>query len=158
MYGLCPDLSPPKPLDQSKNVTVRTYHNLWEEKNGRKNWPKSAKKSQNLFFGLGRSCLRAGLKGQPQARRRCGPEGHTDGIQYGRPFKGFTMFFDFYTYIIRIPVSLDKIWWSNCQSTSFETNPLRFLIPLKGFIFLFHFFHYSSNSFRGELGRNQPSK
>ena len=38
----CPDLSPPKPLDQSKNVTVRTYHKLWEDKNGQKNWPKSA--------------------------------------------------------------------------------------------------------------------
>ena len=60
-YGVCcPDLSPPKPLDQSKNVTVRTYHNLWEEKKGEKNWPKSAKsakKSQNLFSGLVRPCL-----------------------------------------------------------------------------------------------------
>ena len=42
---------------------------------GEKNWPKSAKKSQNLFSGLGRPCLRAGPKGQPQARRKCGPEG-----------------------------------------------------------------------------------
>ena len=30
-----------------------------------KNWPKSAKKSQNSVFG--RPCLRAGPKGQPQA-------------------------------------------------------------------------------------------
>ena len=44
--GLCPDLSPPKPLDQSKNVTVRTYHKLGEDKNGPKNWPKIAKKCQ----------------------------------------------------------------------------------------------------------------
>ena len=42
---------------------------------GKKNWPKSAKKSQNSFSGLRRPCLRAGPKGQPQARRRCGPEG-----------------------------------------------------------------------------------
>ena len=40
---------------------------------GKKIWPKSAKKSQNSVFG--RPCLRAGPKGQPQARRRCGPEG-----------------------------------------------------------------------------------
>ena len=32
----CPDLSTPKLLDQSKNVTVRTYHKLWEDKNGQK--------------------------------------------------------------------------------------------------------------------------
>ena len=32
----CPDLSTPKPMVQSKNVTVRTYHKLWEDKNGQK--------------------------------------------------------------------------------------------------------------------------
>ena len=46
----------------------------WAKKIGQK-VPKSAKKSQNSFSGLGRPCLRAGPKGQPQARRRCGPEG-----------------------------------------------------------------------------------
>ena len=43
---VCPELSTPKPLDQSKNVTVRSYHKLSREKNGQKNWPKSAKKRQ----------------------------------------------------------------------------------------------------------------
>ena len=42
---------------------------------GEKNWPKSAKKSQSSFSGIGLPCLRVGSKGQPQARRRCGPEG-----------------------------------------------------------------------------------
>ena len=31
-----PDLSPPKPLDQSKNVTAMTYHKFSEDKNGKK--------------------------------------------------------------------------------------------------------------------------
>ena len=39
---VCPDLSTPNSLDQSKNVTVRTYHKLQEDKN----WSKSAKKCQ----------------------------------------------------------------------------------------------------------------
>ena len=30
------ELSPPKPLDQSKNVTVRSYHKLSKEQNGAK--------------------------------------------------------------------------------------------------------------------------
>ena len=34
----CPDLSPLKPLDQSKNVTVRTYHKLSRDKNGHIFW------------------------------------------------------------------------------------------------------------------------
>ena len=33
-----------KLLDQSKNVTVRTYHKLSRDKNGPKKWSKSAKK------------------------------------------------------------------------------------------------------------------
>ena len=55
MYGLCPDLSPPKPLDQSKNVTVRTYHNLWEEKIGQKLAKKCQKtpKRAKICFSLG---------------------------------------------------------------------------------------------------------
>ena len=47
--SVCPDLSPPEPLDQSKNVTLRIYK-LWEDKNGQKNWPKSAKKKQKFGF------------------------------------------------------------------------------------------------------------
>ena len=42
----CPELSSPKPLDQSKNVTVRSYHKLTKDQNGPKSWPKSAKKCQ----------------------------------------------------------------------------------------------------------------
>ena len=45
MYG-CPDLSPPKPLDQSKNVTVRSYHKLPKDQNGPKKSPKSCQKCQ----------------------------------------------------------------------------------------------------------------
>ena len=45
----CLDLSPPKPLDQSKNVTVRTYHNFWEDKNGQKN-AKKCQKEQKFGF------------------------------------------------------------------------------------------------------------
>ena len=41
----CPDLSPPKPLDQSKNVTARSYHKLSKDQNGRK---KLAKKFQKV--------------------------------------------------------------------------------------------------------------
>ena len=46
----CPVLSPPKPLDQSKNVTVRTYHNLREEKNGRKKLAKKCQKEPKFVF------------------------------------------------------------------------------------------------------------
>ena len=42
MYA-CPDLSPPKPLDQSKNVTVRSYHKLSKDQNEPKNRQKVAK-------------------------------------------------------------------------------------------------------------------
>ena len=49
MY-VCPDLSPPKLLDQWKNVTVRTYHKLWEDKNGRKNGQKMPKRAKNVFY------------------------------------------------------------------------------------------------------------
>ena len=38
-----PDLYHPKPLDQLKNVTLRTCHKLSMDKKGQKNWPKSAK-------------------------------------------------------------------------------------------------------------------
>ena len=41
-----------KLLDQSKNVTIRTYHKLSRDKNGPKNGQKvlkNAKKSQNMF-------------------------------------------------------------------------------------------------------------
>ena len=57
---LCPDLSSPKPLDQSKNVTVRSYHKLLcdqKDQNGPKkiakkltktpNWQKVAKMAKN---------------------------------------------------------------------------------------------------------------
>ena len=44
---LCPGLSPPKPLEQSKNVTIRTYHKLPEDENGPSNWPKRAKNCHN---------------------------------------------------------------------------------------------------------------
>ena len=43
---VCPDLSAPKPLDQSKNVTVRLITICERKKMGEKNWPKSAKKRQ----------------------------------------------------------------------------------------------------------------
>ena len=46
MYVECPDLSPPKPLDQSKNVTVRSYHKLPKDQNGPKKSPKSCQKHQ----------------------------------------------------------------------------------------------------------------
>ena len=36
---------------------------------------KVPKRAKIRFPGSGRPCLRAGPKGQPQARRRCGPEG-----------------------------------------------------------------------------------
>ena len=39
--SLCPDLSPPKPLDQSKYVTVRSYHKLSKDQNGPNKLPKS---------------------------------------------------------------------------------------------------------------------
>ena len=35
-----------KLLDQSKNVTVRTYHKLSKDQNEQKKWPKSIKKCQ----------------------------------------------------------------------------------------------------------------
>ena len=41
---------------------------------GEKNWPKSAKKSQNSFSGLGRPCLRAGPKGPRRRRLGCRPK------------------------------------------------------------------------------------
>ena len=50
MFG-CPDLSFPKPLDQSKNVTEKTYHKLSRDKKGAKiigqKVPKNAKESKN---------------------------------------------------------------------------------------------------------------
>ena len=36
-------------VDQSKNVTVRTYHKMSRDKNGPKKLSKNAKKSQNVF-------------------------------------------------------------------------------------------------------------
>ena len=45
----CPDLSTPKLLDQSKDVTVRTYHKLWEDKNGPKNRQKVPESAKNRF-------------------------------------------------------------------------------------------------------------
>ena len=36
MYVECPDLFAPTPLDQSKNVTVRSYHKLSKDQNGPK--------------------------------------------------------------------------------------------------------------------------
>ena len=50
-YGcldVCLDLSPAKPLNQSKNVIVRTFHKLREDRNGQKigqKVPKNTKKS-----------------------------------------------------------------------------------------------------------------
>ena len=44
--GVLPDLSPPKPLDQSKNVTVRSYHKLPKDQNGPKKLPKSCQNCQ----------------------------------------------------------------------------------------------------------------
>ena len=41
-----PELSTPKPLDQSKNVTVRSYHKLPKDQNGPKKSPKSCQKRQ----------------------------------------------------------------------------------------------------------------
>ena len=46
MYVECPDLSPPKPLDQSKNVTVRSYHKLSKDQNEPKKSPKSCQNRQ----------------------------------------------------------------------------------------------------------------
>ena len=43
---LCPDLSSPKPLDQSKNVTVRRYHKLSKDQNEPKKSPKSCQNRQ----------------------------------------------------------------------------------------------------------------
>ena len=43
---VCPDLSPLKPLDQSKNVTVRSYHKLPKDQNGPKKSPKSCQNRQ----------------------------------------------------------------------------------------------------------------
>ena len=42
----CPELSPPKPLDQSKNVTVRSYHKLFKDQNEAKKLPKSCQNHQ----------------------------------------------------------------------------------------------------------------
>ena len=41
---VCPKLSTPKPLDQLKNATERTYHKLWEDKNGQKKLAKQCQK------------------------------------------------------------------------------------------------------------------
>ena len=41
-----PDLSSPKPLDQSKNVTVRSYHKLSKDQNEPKKSPKSCQNRQ----------------------------------------------------------------------------------------------------------------
>ena len=43
---VCPDVSPPKPLDQSKNVTVRSYHKLSKDQNEPKKSPKSCQNRQ----------------------------------------------------------------------------------------------------------------
>ena len=46
---VCPELSTPKPLDQSKIVTVRTFHKLSRDKNGQKDYQKVPKKSRTSF-------------------------------------------------------------------------------------------------------------
>ena len=46
MMYVCPELSSPKPLDQSKNVTVRSYHKLPKDQNGSKKLPKSRQNHQ----------------------------------------------------------------------------------------------------------------
>ena len=43
------ELSPPKPLDQSKNVTVRTFHTWPGSVHEHNFWPKFAKKSQYKY-------------------------------------------------------------------------------------------------------------
>ena len=48
--NFCPDLSLPKPPDQSKNVTVRTYHKLSREKNGSKKFAQKYQKEPNYGF------------------------------------------------------------------------------------------------------------
>ena len=49
MYVCCPDLSPPKPLEQSKNVTVRTYHKFSMDKIGQK-VPKRANIRSAVYY------------------------------------------------------------------------------------------------------------
>ena len=51
---LCPELSPPKPLDQSKNVTVRSYHKLSKDQNGPKNCQnrQNGKKCQSVLGAM----------------------------------------------------------------------------------------------------------
>ena len=38
--SVCPELSSPKPLDQSKNVTIRSYYKLSKDQNGQTKLPK----------------------------------------------------------------------------------------------------------------------
>ena len=46
LLSVCPELSSPKPLDQSENVTVRSYHKLSKDQNGPKKSPKSRQNRQ----------------------------------------------------------------------------------------------------------------
>ena len=45
--GMYLELSPPKPLDQSKNVIAKSYHQLFKDQNGPKNHQKVAKMAKN---------------------------------------------------------------------------------------------------------------
>ena len=50
MFVVCPELSSPKPLDQSKNVTVRSYHKLSKDQNGQKKLAKKCQKEPKYVF------------------------------------------------------------------------------------------------------------
>ena len=49
---VCPELSSPKPLDQSKNVTVRTYHKLSKDQNEQKKIGQKMSKRATIHFSL----------------------------------------------------------------------------------------------------------
>ena len=83
---VCPELSAPKPLDQSKNVTVRSYHKLSREKYGQKKLAKKCQKTPKRakirFFGSGAPLPQAGPKGPRRRRLASGPEGPWASLWY----------------------------------------------------------------------------
>ena len=60
MSGVLPDLSPPKPLDQSKNITVRSYHKLSKDQNWAKKIAKKSPKWQKTPIGPWRHVVKTG--------------------------------------------------------------------------------------------------
>ena len=56
---VCLELSSPKPLDQSKNVTVRSYHKLSKDQKDGKKGKKDAKMATNANQSLA-PCSEAG--------------------------------------------------------------------------------------------------